>query len=55
MESMVKEIKNQNINKISQTIEDITDINYNEDDIEIIKGEISLILDRLNTLENKIK
>lgn len=53
MASMVKETKN--INTKSQTIEDITNKSYNEDEIEILRGEIFALQDRINNLEAKFK
>lgn len=53
---MVKEIKN--VNKkisLSQNIEDITDKDYNDNDIEILRGEIFALQDRVNNLEAKFK
>lgn len=56
MEHMEKEIKNFNPKmSLSQTIEDITDKNYNDNDIEILRGEIFALQDRINNLEAKIK
>lgn len=54
---MDKEIKTYNpkINSLSQTLEDITDKNYNDNDIEILRGEIFALQDRVNNLEAKIK